>query len=59
MEHIIKVIIHDRVILIGKKTPLVPVFISQRQYSDSLRFTGPAEKAKERSREVPHFCNAV
>lgn len=46
MEHIIKGIIHDRVILTGKKTPLVPDFISQRQYSDSLRFTGPAEKAQ-------------
>lgn len=53
MEYIIKGIIHDRVILIGKKTPLVPIFISQRQFSEPLRFYWSCWKGSER--EIGRF----
>lgn len=56
MEPIIKAIIHDKLILIGKTSALAPVQISQRQSREPLRFLlDLLKRLQESNREVPHI----
>lgn len=58
MEPIIKVIIHDNLILTGKKSLLAPIQISHRQSNEPLGFLlDLLKRFQERNREIPCIFN--